>query len=99
MYKATGEESYLNYATSGYSQYGFTNNRDVLSWDSKVGAIKVLLAQLTGQSTYVNDVIKMGDYVLNEVRKSPNGLTFFDQWGSLRHTSNAALVLLQVGSI
>lgn len=99
LYKATGEESYLTYAKAGYSQYGFTNNKDVLSWDSKVGAIKVLLAQLTGDSTYINDVIKMCDYVINEVRKSPNGLTFFDQWGSLRHTSNAGLVCLQASDL
>jgi len=94
MHKATGEQKYLDYAISGYGEYGLANSKDILSWDSKVGGIKVLLNQLTGQ--YTDDVIKMCDYLINEVRKSPNGLTFIDQWGSLRHTSNSAFVCLQV---
>ena len=96
MFKATGEQHYLDYSKAAYAQYGLANDKNVLSWDNKAGAVKVMLAQLTGESNYLNDVIKMCDYVINEVRKSPNGETFFDQWGSLRHTSNAAFVCLQV---
>lgn len=67
---------------------------NVLSWDSKVGGIKVLLSEATGQ--YIDDVTRMCDHVLYEIQKSPQGETFIDKWGSLRHTSNAAFVCLMV---
>jgi len=67
---------------------------NVLSWDSKVGGIKVLLSEATGQ--YTDDVVRMCDHLLYEIQKSPQGETFIDKWGSLRHTSNAAFVCLLV---
>ncbi len=96
MYKATEDQKYLDYAKAAYIQYGLASDNSVLSWDNKAGAVKVLLAQLTGDSGYLNDVIKTCDHLANEVKKSPKGETFIDQWGSLRHTSNAAFVCLQV---
>ena len=96
LYKATGTQSYLTYATNGYSSNGFSGNTDVLSWDSKVAGIKILLAQITGQSSYLTDVQNLCDYFINQVPKSPLGEVFFSQWGSLRYASNAAFICLMV---
>lgn len=66
----------------------------MLSWDSKVSGIKILISEATGK--YIDDVISMCDNVLYEFIRSPKGLTFIDKLGSLKHTSNAAFVCLMV---
>jgi endoglucanase len=96
LYKATGEANYLNFAKGVYSQNGFTNNRDPLTWDSKVSGVKVLLAQITGDATYVNDVNTLCSYFINNIPKSPKGLIFFSEWGSLKQAAGAAYICLVV---
>lgn len=46
LYQATGTASYLNYAISGHSQYGYSGINDIISWDSKIAGVKVLLAKV-----------------------------------------------------
>ena len=96
MFKATGTQSYLTYATTGYSSYGFTWNKEVLSWDSKVAGVKILLAQITGQASYLQDVQDLCDYFVKDVVKSPLGEVFLGEWGSLRSAANAAWICLLV---
>ena len=95
LYKATGTSSYLTYATAGYSSYGFSGNTNVLSWDSKVAGIKVLIAQLTGQASYIQDVANLCNSHMATTR-SPLGEAFFSQWGSLRYAANAGYICLLV---
>jgi endoglucanase len=96
LYKATGTQSYLTYAITGYSAYGFSNYADVLSWDSKISGTKVLLAQITGQASYVTDVQNICNYYINQVPKSPLGEPFFSYWGNLRYTATAGFTCLMV---
>ena len=96
LYKATGTQSYLTYAINGYSAYGFSNYADVLSWDSKISGTKVLLAQITGQASYVTDVQNLCNYYINQVPKSPLGEPFFSYWGNLRYTATAGFTCLMV---
>jgi endoglucanase len=98
LYKATGTSSYLTYATAGYSSYGFSGNTDVLSWDSKAAGIKVLIAQLTGQASYIQDVANLCNSHMS-APKSPKGEAFFSQWGSLRYAANAAYICLLVSKL
>jgi hypothetical protein len=96
LYKATGTQSYLTYAINGYSAYGFSDYADVLSWDSKISGTKVLLAQITGQASYVTDVQNICNYYINQVPKSPLGEPFFSYWGNLRYTATAGFTCLLV---
>ena len=96
LFKATGTQSYLTYATSGYSSYGFSGNTDVLSWDSKIAGIKILLAQITGQASYLQDVQNLCSYFITQAPRSPLGEVFLSQWGSLRYAANAAYICLLV---
>ncbi len=68
LYKATGTQSYLDYATRGYSSHGLAWNMDVLSWDSKSAGIKILLAQLTGQASYIQDAANLCASHLSQTR-------------------------------
>ena len=86
----------MTYATSGYSSYGFSGINEVFSWDSKIAGIKILLAQITGQASYLQDVQNLCNYFTTQVPKSPKGEAFFAQWGSLRYAANAAYICLLV---
>ncbi len=98
LYKATGTQSYLTYATTGYSSYGFSGNTDVLSWDSKIAGIKILLAQITGQASYLQDVQNLCNFFTTQAPRSPLGEVFLSQWGSLRYASSAAYICLLVSN-
>jgi endoglucanase len=95
LFKATGTSSYLTYAINGYSSYGISGNIDVLSWDSKFAGVKVLIAQLTGQATYIQDVANLCNNYMSTTR-SPLGEAFFSQWGSLRYAASAGYICLLV---
>jgi len=58
----------LNYATYAYTKNGFSYNNEVLSWDSKTAGIKILLAQITGQAYYLQEVEKLCDTLLSVQR-------------------------------
>jgi hypothetical protein len=98
LYKATGTSNYLTYATTGYTSYGFSGNNDVLSWDLKVAGIKVIIAQLTGQASYIQDVANLCNSHMATTR-SPLGEAFFSQWGSLRYAANAGYLCLLVSKL
>ena len=98
LYKATGTQTYLTYATNGYSSYGFSGSTDVLSWDSKIAGIKILLAQITGQASYIQDVQNLCNYFTTQAPRSPLGEVFLSQWGSLRYAANAAYICLLVSN-
>jgi len=36
------------------------------------------------------------DYLINHQKKTPKGLLFISQWGSLRYALNLAFIMLQV---
>ena len=59
---------------------------------------QVLLAKLTDKQEYKDAVRGYVDYLINDQTKTPKGLLYIDQWGTLRHAANAALIILQVNS-
>ena len=67
----------------------------MFSWDDKVAGAKILLAQATGSTDDLNAVKEICQAYLNQP-KSPKGRSHFMTWGSLRYSSNAALICLQV---
>merc|ERR1712165_204333 len=54
LHKATGDASYLTKAKQYYSDFELEYINEVFSWDDKVAGVKVLLAEATGSSQYVN---------------------------------------------
>ena len=68
---------------------------EVFSWDDKVAGAKVLLAEATGSSQYVNAMNDVCE-AYKSTPKSPGGRSHFMQWGSNRYASNAAFICLRV---
>jgi len=56
------------------------------------------LAKLTNKQEYKDSIKEYMDYLINDQKKTPMGLLFLDEWGSLRLAANAALIMLQVNT-
>ena len=98
LYKATGNQEYLDKAINYYDQFGFSGQTDFFSWDNKLPGAQILLAQLSGQQRFIDDALKVCNYYVN-YQRSPQGRTHYLQWGSLRYAANAALICLQASDL
>jgi len=59
---------------------------------------QVLLAKLTNKQEYKDSLKVFVDYLINDQQKTPKGLLFLGEWGSLRSAANAALIMLEVNT-
>ncbi|XP_076049348.1 endoglucanase A-like [Oratosquilla oratoria] len=94
LYRATKEDFYLKEAAGHYEEgipYEF-------SWDQKAPGVQVLLAQLTNETKYKKAITSFCDYIINDKPRTPKGLVYISQWGSLRYASNAAFVCLRAAA-
>jgi hypothetical protein len=66
--------------------------------NNEINHPQILLAKLTNKQQYKNTIKGNVDYLINNQQKTHKGLLYLDIWGSLRHASNAALIMLQVTS-
>lgn len=96
LHRATGDPAYLARAEAEYAnlEHDF---RWTHSWDDKSYGSYVLLAQLTGDEAYRQDVERWLDYWTvgydgQRIRYTPGGLAWLDQWGALRYAANTALL-------
>jgi len=58
--------------------------------------LQVLLAQVTGDQKYIASAQAFCDFVVHDVQRTPLGLVYMSQWGSLRHASNVAFICLNL---
>ncbi|TCI94412.1 glycoside hydrolase family 9 protein [Tenacibaculum sp. M341] len=93
LYQATGDQKYLDKAEAEYAQPDFLWS---LVWDDKTYGNMVLLAILTGKDQYIADSERHLDFWQpgGGIDYSPGGQAHLFQWGSLRHSMNAALTAL-----
>ncbi|MEU3459392.1 glycoside hydrolase family 9 protein [Streptomyces sp. NPDC006733] len=109
LYRATGDSAYLAKAEAYYAQLPKmqqTNTPEykwTLAWDDKSYGAYVLLAELTGKQTYLDDAERWLDWWTTgvagqKITYSPGGEAFLDTWGSLRYSANTAFVALQFGT-
>lgn len=105
LHRATGDASYLAKAKAEYQKLGTEpqsserSYRWTIAWDDKSYGAYVLMAQLTGEQTYITDANRWLDfwttgYNGNRVRYSPGGQAVLDSWGSLRYAANTAFAAL-----
>ena len=97
LYVATDDSSYLDNAKSCFTQAGHDYDW-ALCWDDVHIGAAVLLAQITGDSSYKDEVQKHLDYWTcgtsdgNRITYTPQGLAWLDSWGSLRYATTTAFV-------
>ncbi len=97
LYRATGDNSYLEKAKEYYSKAG-QDYKWSLCWDDVHIGAAVLLAKETGESTFSSAVEKNLDFWTTgtsdgeRITYTPKGLAWLDSWGSLRYATTTAFV-------
>ncbi len=91
LYIATGDEAYLDNAESCYSQAGHDYDWSMCWDDVHIGAA-VLLAEITGGSTYTSAVEEHLNFWCNDITYTPDGLAWLDSWGSLRYATTTGFI-------
>lgn len=112
LYKATGEQEYLDLCESDFIDHlGRENQSTELKftwghcWDDKMQGAMLLYAQNTGDSQWIAHVGKhldywMGGYGNNPIKYTPDGLAWLFNWGVLRHaTTTSWLAMLAADTI
>nr|AXQ39830.1 beta-1,4-endoglucanase [Diploptera punctata] len=95
LYKATNDESYLTKAKQLYEEFELGDYNGYFSWDQKITGVEVLLAQLTKEQAHIDKITDYCDGMINDQARTPKGLVFIEQWGSLRMASNAVYLCLE----
>ncbi len=93
LYEATGDNAYLQKS----KQYLSECNCDFKwahCWDDVSYGTSVLLAIETGEQEYKDRVDKHMSFWLNNVKYTPKGLAWLDQWGALRYATTTAYLAL-----
>ena len=97
LYLATDDSKYLDNAKSCFTQAGHDYNWS-LCWDDVHIGAAVMLAKITNEKTYKDEVQKHLDFWScgtsdgERITYSPEGLAWLDQWGSLRYATTTAFV-------
>ena len=69
-----------------------------MPYNNQLNHAQVLLAKLTNKQQYKDAIKGYVDYLINNQQKTPKGLLYIDQWGTLRHAANAAFIMLEVNT-
>lgn len=94
LYKASGEQIYLNKAESLWKTIGGKTPNE-FSWDNKIHGAAVLLAQLSSNpSPYKENADNLCNHMQTNQRKTKRGIVFIQEWGSNRHAANVAFICL-----
>lgn len=99
LYQVTGDEKYLEDSEK------FIKNRNkkqedplqhkwTICWDDMYLAVFVKLSEFTGNQTYKDAVQYNLNYWKNDIRTSPGGMKYLDNWGALRYSSAASLLAM-----
>ncbi len=98
LYIATGEQKYLDKATSYIPSLGTELGTNELKyswghcWDDVQQGGMLLYARSTGDATYINQVKKHLDYWNNDVQELEGGFRWLTTWGCLRYAETAAFL-------
>lgn len=97
LYLATNDKSYLDNAKTCFTKAGHDYNWSMCWDDVHIGAA-VLLAKITSDKAYKDEVQKHLDFWTKgtsdgqKITYSPKGLAWLDQWGSLRYATTTAFI-------
>ncbi|OXA51379.1 endoglucanase E-4 [Folsomia candida] len=99
LYRATNVTRYLDDVATHWQEFNLGERPLEFSWDDKKAGLQVLLARITNNQMYKDSAEAFCDYIINDVRRTPKGLVWLSEWGSLRHSSNVAFICLQAADV
>jgi len=74
------------------------NIMNVAPYNNQPYHVQVLLAKLTNQQGYKDAISGYVNYLINNQQKTPKGLLYISEWGTLRYAANAAFIMLEVNT-
>nr|AMH40388.1 glycoside hydrolase family 9 [Sipyloidea sipylus] len=89
LYRATQKQTYLDIVDKYWSQVMYN---DGFGWDSKKSGADSIMYLVTKEDKYKERLKIYCDYCFNNVQKTPKGLIFLGEWGSLRNNANLLLI-------
>lgn len=95
MYRVTMEQSYLTDAAAHWSEFGLGYRPGGFSWDNKLAGAQVLLAKFAKTPEYIKAATDFCYHMRNNATRTPKGLVFLSEWGSLRSIATVLLPCLQ----
>ncbi|CAL8072396.1 unnamed protein product [Orchesella dallaii] len=95
LWRTTYEDKYEQDYERYWTEFNLNGRPVEASWDDKAAQAQVLLAKADGTAKYVTAARAFCDWVVDQVPRTPKGLAFISEWGSLRHAANAAFTCLQ----
>ncbi|KAJ9588697.1 hypothetical protein L9F63_018011, partial [Diploptera punctata] len=97
LYKATQDDSYLTKAEDMYDEFDLKSNDGSFDWDSKATGAQNLCFYQKQQIKvkYYNRVEEYCDYLINDEKRTPKGLVFISEWGSLPSVAMASFICLE----
>lgn len=91
MALATNEQGFKDDAANFWNEFGFgTYVQTFFDWGNKQHGIAVILARILGDQKYKDSAKAHCDNWVYSERRTPKGLVYINDWGSLRHAANAA---------
>ncbi|XP_063240585.1 uncharacterized protein LOC134541243 [Bacillus rossius redtenbacheri] len=96
LYRATKDKTYLTYAEEVYPSIQYYIG---FNWDQKIGGADVLLANLTGDTKYLTKTKNYCDNIIANQQRTPKGLIFIAEWGSLMTTAYFVEICLEAAAL
>ncbi|XP_023718478.1 endoglucanase A isoform X2 [Cryptotermes secundus] len=99
LYRATGNESYLKIAEQLYKEFDLLYWTTGFTWDKKISGIEVLLARMLGKPLYKDRVISYCGTLVDSQKRTPKGLVYIEDYGSLSKIAAAAYICFQLADL
>ncbi|CAG2108742.1 unnamed protein product, partial [Medioppia subpectinata] len=101
LLRATNDSQYRSEIDKHFNEFSvqLTGRPTQFGWDDKTAGVQVLAAEVTGDQKYKTLAKNFCDWVVYTAPKTPKGMVYIDQWGTLRHASNVAFVCLQAAKV
>lgn len=95
LYLATGDNSYVGRAKNAIANAWISNTR-TMDWDNVANPTAILLQRIAPEDSYERALDEYFRFWLpgGGVTRTPGGLAWLDQWGSLRYSANTAFLAL-----
>lgn len=105
LLRATGDKKYRTDVEKHWKDFGLGYRPQDFSWDDKGAGFQVLMAELTANETsesakkYRTAAETFCNHIVRVQKKTPKGLVYIGQWGTLRTAGNVAFICLQAAKI
>ncbi|XP_049834818.1 endoglucanase A-like [Schistocerca gregaria] len=97
--KITNDQTYLQRAEEVYEEFGLINIGGGLNWEQKASGVDAVLANISSNGQYLEHLRGTCNYLLTNEKRTPKGLLFLSEWGSLQVAATVALMCLEVSNL